>query len=105
MGEAYGTPYSRLDPFPEGLDPLRAAGFELLALTPDADAEPIDELRYAPDARLALLLGAEGPGLTEAAMHACDRRIRIPMAGQVDSINVGSAAAVAFYAIGQSRRG
>ncbi len=105
MGEAFATPYARLDRFPEGLEPLRRAGFELVALTPDPDAEPIDELRYDPDDRVALLLGAEGPGLTDPTLVAADRRVRIPMAGLVDSINVGSAAAVAFYAIGQARRG
>ncbi|MDH3295533.1 MAG: rRNA methyltransferase, partial [Acidimicrobiia bacterium] len=77
---------------------------ELVALTPDPGADPIDELRYRPDDGVALLLGAEGPGLTEATIEACDRRVRIPMSGLVDSINVGSAAAVAFYAIGQARR-
>jgi tRNA G18 (ribose-2'-O)-methylase SpoU len=105
MGEAYATPYARLDRLPGGLEPLRRAGFELVALTPAADAEPIDRLRYRPDDRVALLLGAEGPGLSDPTLGACHRRVKIPMAGLVDSINVGSAAAVAFYAIGQARRG
>ncbi|MEM9565576.1 MAG: RNA methyltransferase [Actinomycetota bacterium] len=103
MGEAFATPYARLERFPEGLGPLRDAGFEVVALTPDPSAEPIDELRYGADDRVALLLGAEGPGLTGETLAAADRRVRIPMAGVVDSINVGSAAAVAFYAIGQAR--
>ncbi len=103
MGEAYGTPYARLDPFPDGLSPLRSAGFTLLALTPDAGSVPIGEVKIGPDDRVALLLGAEGPGLTEATMTASDQRVKIPMSGQVDSINVGSAAAVAFYAVGQAR--
>lgn len=103
MGEAFSTPYARLDPFPDGLAPLRSAGFELLALTPSADAVPINELRFGPDDRVALLLGAEGPGLTAETMAACDQRIKIPMSGVTDSINVGSAAAVAFYAVGQAR--
>lgn len=105
MGEAFATPYARLPAFPDGLEPLREAGFELVALTPGPEAEPIDQLRYGTDDRVALLLGAEGPGLTEATLAACDRRVRIPMAGLVDSINVGSAAAVAFYALGQARTG
>lgn len=105
MGEAFATPYARLPAFPDGLEPLREAGFELVALTPEPEAEPIDQLRYGTDDRVALLLGAEGPGLTEATLAACDRRVRIPMAGLVDSINVGSAAAVAFYALGQARTG
>ncbi len=103
MGESFATPYARLDPFPDGLTPLRDAGFELLALTPHPGAVPLNELRLGNDDRVALLLGAEGPGLTEATMAACNRRVRIPMSGLTDSINVGSAAAVAFYAVAQAR--
>ncbi|MEL6983249.1 MAG: RNA methyltransferase, partial [Actinomycetota bacterium] len=104
MGEAFSTPYARLDPFPDGLGPLRERGFEIVALTPSADAESIDDLRYRPDDRVALVLGAEGPGLTDETLRGADRRVKIPMAGLVDSINVGSAAAVAFYAIGRARQ-
>ncbi len=103
MGEAFATPYARLEPFPEGLGPLRRQGFEVVALTPSRRAESIDDLRYRPDDRVALVLGSEGPGLTEATLAAADRRVHIPMAGAVDSINVGSAAAVAFYAVGRAR--
>ncbi|MEM9651528.1 MAG: RNA methyltransferase [Actinomycetota bacterium] len=103
MGEAFATPYARLEPFPEGLEPVKAAGFSVLALTPAPDAVALPEVRLGPDERVGLLLGAEGPGLTDEAMAASDRRVRIPMSGLVDSINVGSAAAVAFYAIAQAR--
>ena len=104
MGEAYALPYGRVEAVPDGLEPLRAAGFTVLALTPAADAEDIDLLDLEPDGRVALLLGAEGPGLTPAALDAADRRVRIPMSGSVDSINVGSAAAVAFHAVRAARR-
>ena len=43
-----------------------------------------------------MLLGAEGPGLTDASLAAADELVRIPMAGDVDSLNVATAAAVAF---------
>jgi tRNA G18 (ribose-2'-O)-methylase SpoU len=43
-----------------------------------------------------VLLGAEGPGLTADAMARADQRVRIPMADGVDSLNVATAAAVAF---------
>ena len=49
---------------------------------------------------MALLIGAEGPGLSAAALDAADRWVRIPMAGDVDSLNVAVAAAVAFYVLG-----
>ncbi|MDH3302945.1 MAG: RNA methyltransferase [Acidimicrobiia bacterium] len=104
MGEAYLLPYTRLDHFPEGLAPLRQAGFQLIALTPTPDAVPLDDVKLDPDDRVALMLGAEGPGLTDGTLGAADLHVRIPMAGLVDSINVGSAAAVAFYGIGLARK-
>jgi tRNA G18 (ribose-2'-O)-methylase SpoU len=104
MGEAFALPYARLDHFPAGLEPLRQRGVHILALTPAADAEHVGDLVIGPDERVALVLGSEGPGLTPATLAAADRRVRIPMAGRVDSINVGSAAAIAFYAVTQARR-
>jgi len=98
MGEAYSLPYARLDAFPGGLDVCRENGMTLIALTPHHDAEPINELKLSPDEKIGLMLGAEGPGLSDGALSSADRMVKIPMSGTVDSINVGSAAAVAFYA-------
>ena len=50
----------------------------------------------APGQRLALLLGAEGPGLTAEVLAASDERVRIPLRADVDSLNVSHAAAIAF---------
>ena len=77
---------------------LRAAGFRSLALTPRADAEPIDRLDLDGE-RLALLLGAEGPGLSDSALDGADDRVRIPMAPGVDSLNLAVAAAVAMHRV------
>ncbi|MEM9611835.1 MAG: RNA methyltransferase [Actinomycetota bacterium] len=104
MGEAFALPYARLDPLPDGLAPVRDLGMRVLALTPAADAVDIGELELTPTETVALMLGAEGPGLTDVALAAADVRVRIPMSGTVDSINVGSAAAVAFFAVLQARR-
>ncbi len=104
MGEAYALPYARVDPFPAGLGPLRDHGFAIVALTPSPDADDIDLLDLEADQPVAIVLGAEGPGLTPAVLAAADRRVRIPMSGEVDSINVGSAAAVAFHAVRAARR-
>jgi tRNA G18 (ribose-2'-O)-methylase SpoU len=101
MGQVFAVPYARFEHWPAGLDVLTAAGFEVLALTPDADATPIDELGARGGERLAIVLGAEGPGLSDAVL-AATRKVRIPMSGGVDSLNVAAAAAVAFYAL---RRG
>ncbi|MBV9953157.1 MAG: RNA methyltransferase [Acidimicrobiia bacterium] len=67
----------------------------VVALTPADGATPIADVP-APD-RLALLVGAEGPGLSDAALDAADVRVRIPMAPGADSLNVATAAAVALH--------
>jgi tRNA G18 (ribose-2'-O)-methylase SpoU len=97
MGEVFAVPYARLDPWPSALDQVRDAGFTLLALTPDPAAT---NLRTVDVARPALLLGAEGPGLSRKVLTAADARVRIPMHRGVDSLNVAAAAAVACYALG-----
>jgi tRNA G18 (ribose-2'-O)-methylase SpoU len=99
MGEALSLPHARIDPLPAGLAPLRAAGFALVALTPDAGAVDIAEVARAAHERLALLLGTEGAGLSPAVQAEVDVRARIPLAEGVDSLNVAAAAAIAFYAL------
>ena len=69
-------------------------GFQLLALTPAPSAVPLP--RIAAAERTAVMLGAEGPGISPGALAAADLRVRIPMASGVDSLNVATAAAVAF---------
>ncbi|HEX6569640.1 MAG TPA: RNA methyltransferase [Acidimicrobiales bacterium] len=102
LGHVLRVPWTRLDPWPAGLGTLRDQGFEVLALTPDPAAEPIGAAVAAVrgpgrSARVAVMVGAEGPGLTPAALAAADRRVRIPLAPGVDSLNVATAAAVAFH--------
>ena len=101
MGEVYALPYAWTSRLPEGLAPLRRRGFEVVALTPDPAADDIGELAYAPEDRVALVLGAEGPGLSDDTLSAADRRVRIPLHGAVDSLNVASAAAIAVYVLGR----
>lgn len=103
MGEAYRLPYARLPAFPGGLTQVHDRGFVTLALTPSGETD-ISKLRFGPDEPVALVLGSEGPGLAESTLTACTHRVRIPMSGPVDSLNVGAAASVAFYAIDQARR-
>jgi tRNA G18 (ribose-2'-O)-methylase SpoU len=106
MGEGYGFPWAWVPRLPGGLDVLRAHGFGLVALTPDAGAVPLDELGFDGadrDAdRVALLFGAEGPGLSPGTLAAADVRAVIPMRGGVDSLNVGVAAGIAFWVLGRA---
>ena len=96
MGEVLHLPTARVAPdgWPGVLDDLGAMGFETWALTPDDDADDIWSVDI-PE-RLALILGAEGPGLTAGATARATRRVRIPIRSSVDSLNVGHAAAIAF---------
>jgi tRNA G18 (ribose-2'-O)-methylase SpoU len=99
MGHVLRVPFAELPgaDWPAGLNTLRDNGFELMALTPAADAVPLRQVGLV-GRRIAVLLGSEGYGLTEAALGAADLRVRIPMAAGVDSLNVATAAAVAFHA-------
>jgi tRNA G18 (ribose-2'-O)-methylase SpoU len=102
MGHALGVPTARLSPWPDALRSLSDGGWTLLALTPLLTAIPIEVAAASEQARpgrgrLALLVGAEGPGLSDAAMAAAFALVRIPMAGGVDSLNVATAAAIALH--------
>jgi tRNA G18 (ribose-2'-O)-methylase SpoU len=97
MGHVLRVPFTPLRPWPGGLELLRSAGFTVLALRPNPPSVPLTDLDPARLPRTALLLGAEGPGLTEAAVAAADLSVRIPMAPGVDSLNVATAAAIAFH--------
>lgn len=98
MGHALLVPFARAEGWPSDLDMLRNRGFRLLALTPDPQAVVLPEaIGSVADDPVAILVGAEGPGLTERAMRATDMRVRIPMSRGTDSLNVATAAALAFY--------
>ncbi len=103
MGAVFAVPYARMDDWRDGLAGLRAAGFRLLALTLAPDAVPIGDLAggdLVGGARLALLLGTEGDGLSSRWHGQADLGVRIPMRRGVDSLNVASAAAIACYLLG-----
>ena len=99
VGHSLLLPSARVERWPGHLGDLKERGFEVLALTPAADAEPLGAVAASlpADQRVAVLVGAEGPGLTEGALAASTRRVRIPMAAGADSLNVATAAAVAFH--------
>jgi tRNA G18 (ribose-2'-O)-methylase SpoU len=105
MGHALLVPYARTADWPADLVVLKDSGFRLLALTPHHEALPLpDAMAAVRDQRVALLVGAEGPGLTAAALRVSDMRVRIPMSRGTDSLNVATAAALAFYERGNHVR-
>ena len=95
MGHVLRVPFAHVPKWPHDLDELRGNGFQLISLTPNPEAVTLAEAMTGE--KVALLLGAEGPGLTEHAMRATDIRAKIPMAPGTDSLNVATAAAMAFY--------
>ncbi len=98
MGHALLVPFAKAESWPRDLDILRANDFRLLAMTPDPRAAALAEAAESlAGEKVAVLVGAEGPGLTETVMRAADARVRIPMSRGTDSLNVATAAALAFY--------
>ena len=98
MGAALGLPFARLENWPDGLEVFRAHGFQVIALTPAARGVPVGQFaaRLGCDARLILLVGAEGPGLASATLARADEQVRIPIDTAVDSLNVVVAAGIAL---------
>jgi tRNA G18 (ribose-2'-O)-methylase SpoU len=100
MGTVFHIPWTRLTTWPGGADELRAAGFAVAALSPrSGTAISLDELSAHPPARLALIFGTEGDGLTDPTLDSSDFTVSIPMHGGVDSLNVAAASAVVFWAL------
>lgn len=103
MGEILHLPVARSTDWPDDLDTFHEAGFESWAMTPAPDAVDLWSVPPAdlPE-RLAIVVGAEGPGLDQHTMDSCTRRVRIPIDASVDSLNVGHAAAITFAAVARS---
>jgi tRNA G18 (ribose-2'-O)-methylase SpoU len=105
MGAVFSIPYARMDNWFTGLDQIRDAGFQTLALTPDQSTVRIDTIKLLD--RVALLLGSEGDGLSSRWLKEADEAVCIPMsaaamAAGVDSLNVVAAAAIACHGLMRS---
>lgn len=99
MGTVFQVPWTRLESWPGDLDILRSAGFVVAALALTDDSVSMDDFIVNPPKRVALVLGAEGDGLTRSAIHSADVVVRVPMSGGVNSLNVAAASAVALWAL------
>lgn len=97
MGTVFQVPWARIDPWPAGIELLQSAGYVVAGMTLGEGAITLDDLVAEDHDRLALVFGTEGHGLTPGADRRLDRRVTIPMAGAVDSLNVAASSAVAFY--------
>ena len=95
MGTIFEQPVVRVDNLVETLKALRARGVRCLAAHPRADAKKLAAVDLRGDC--CLLFGAEGPGLTSAALAACDDAVEIPMPSHMNSLNVAVATGVFLY--------
>ena len=106
MGTVFQVPWTFLgeaaSDWPQpGMDFLRSCGFRTAAMALKDSAVTVDDPRLAAEKRLAIVLGAEGDGLSPHTIAACDYTVRIPMSHGVDSLNVAAASAVAFWQLGR----
>lgn len=102
MGTIFQVPWTRIGEEPSqwpdaGLRRLRNLGFRTAAMALSDDSVSIEDPRLLAEERLAIVLGTEGDGLAARTIAACDYTVRIPMAHEVDSLNVAAASAVAFW--------
>jgi tRNA G18 (ribose-2'-O)-methylase SpoU len=102
MAASLSVPFVLAPQWPGAIRELRADGFTVVALTPHRAVAPLEEV--FPHAKLALLVGSEGTGLSDEAMQAATLRIRIPTTAEVDSLNVTTAASIAMYHCFAERR-
>lgn len=98
MGTVFQVPWTRIDPWPSGLDQLKAVGYVVVGMTLGDGAITLDELVAEDHQRLALVFGTEGHGLGPQTEKILNRLVTIPMTGGVDSLNVAASSAIAFYA-------
>lgn len=101
MAAVLRMPFARVDPWPSGLQPLRDAGFTVLAFTPSETATTLAEVAAAPPDRMILLFGSEGGGLSPESLEAASARVRIPVNPRSDSLNVAVAIGIALSVLGQ----
>src|SRR3954454_13374070 len=99
MGHVLALPFAVLPDWPSDLGRLHDAGYLTVALTPATDAVDLTSIDPGAHPRTAVLLGAEGPGLTPEAQAAASVRARIQMSSGVGSLGVAAAAAIAFAAL------
>lgn len=91
-------PYLRMRNLAETMETLKSMGYLVLGLAGEADATIEEVLQDRRDRPVALVLGAEGPGLRQKTRDTCDHLVKIDFAGAFGSLNVSNAAAVALYA-------
>ncbi len=102
MGAVFTVPYARATMWPGALREMQDAGFTVAALTPTPDAVSLRDFAATSSEKLAIVVGTEGGGLSGDVVAAADVALRIPMAAGIDSLNVATAAGIAFWEVGRA---
>jgi tRNA G18 (ribose-2'-O)-methylase SpoU len=102
MGAIFRLGVAEVNALPNALTELRQARVRMIAAHPRTDGRTIADADFAGDC--CIVLGSEGPGISQPVLAACDEAVAIPMSNEVDSLNVGSAAAVFLYEAARRRR-
>ena len=98
MAATLRVPFARVEEWPGDLEQLRGSDFAIVGLTPREPAMALEELvTKGRPGKIALLVGTEGAGLSEAATVAADVRVRIPVPTEIDSLNLAVAVGIALY--------
>lgn len=87
-----------------GIDLLREHGFKSAAMALTTDSVNIDDPELMSEEKIAVILGTEGTGLSESTMQNSDYTVMIPMANEVDSLNVAAAGVIAFWQLTRRTR-
>lgn len=104
MGAVFQLPWVRLDSWPADLDAIDGAGFRTMAMELTDRAQDIDEVAALDIPKLALVLGTEGAGVSEAVLGRVSGHVMIPMSPGTDSLNVAAASAIAFWQLRRRNR-
>jgi tRNA G18 (ribose-2'-O)-methylase SpoU len=97
MGSTLRMPYARVENWPAYIDTLKKKGFMVVALTPGVSARDLGSFARQGGQKIAVLVGSEGPGLSERVMAMADVHLRIPIRPDVDSLNLATATGIALY--------
>ncbi len=100
MGTVFQIPWTILPEWP-AIDELKALGFKTAAMALNDNSVSIDDAQLLAEEKLAIILGTEGDGLADTTIADCDYTVKIPMTHGVDSLNVATASAVAFWQLGK----
>lgn len=108
MGTVLQVPWGRIgessSDWPEqGMERLHALGFKTAAMALSDNSISLADPVLQKEEKLAIILGTEGDGLSKSTIASCDYTVKIPMSHGVDSLNVASAGAVAFWQLCANR--